>query len=224
MNTCFCVTANNVPVIVLGTVGGVLALVGLFICFCIYVHHRNGRKHGVFICFCVRKKNVSSECGGMKNDYADSGPKEEQSASYAVPNVHGQTTTKTKPKMGPTESQKDPDGTKTAPIVEKAPKASKLQQQTKDVYAQPDKAKKKTKHGPEDSAPIELYAQPAKSNKQKKGQEEYAQVDKDRKKQNLGPQYADLDPSAMKRSTATRAETGVQYSEVNAAQLPPRSE
>jgi hypothetical protein len=160
----------------------------------------------------------------VKNDYAVSGPKEEQSASYAVPNVHGQTTTKTKPKMGPTESQNDPDDTKSTPIGGKAPKASNLQQQTKDVYAQPDKAKKKTKHGPEDSAPIELYAQPAKSNKQKKGQEEYAQVDKDRKKQNLGPQYADLDPSAMKRSTATRAETGVQYSEVNAAQLPPRSE
>jgi hypothetical protein len=102
---------------------------------------------------------------------------------------------------------------------EKAPKA---RNQTENVYSQPDKGKKKTKNGTEDSAPIEFYAQPDKSKKQKEGQEEYTQVDKSRKKQQ-GPQHADLDPSAMKRSTATRAETSVQYSKVRATQLPPRS-
>jgi hypothetical protein len=42
-----CGKSNNVPAIVLGTIGGVLALVGLFVCFCIYEHHRNGRKRNV---------------------------------------------------------------------------------------------------------------------------------------------------------------------------------
>jgi hypothetical protein len=42
-----CKSSNTVPAIVLGTIGGVLALVGLFVCFCIYEHHRNGRKRNV---------------------------------------------------------------------------------------------------------------------------------------------------------------------------------
>jgi hypothetical protein len=42
-----CGKSNNVPAIVLGTIGGVLALVGLFVCFCIYEHHRNGRKRSL---------------------------------------------------------------------------------------------------------------------------------------------------------------------------------
>ena len=132
----------------------------------------------------------------MGNDYAESGPsakqEEQQTVAYATSAaVQSGTTTSGPPVKHKQTEATNPDEIEayaTTAMAQggKAPKADKLQQQqTKDVYAQPDKSKK-TKNGPDASAPIELYAQPDKSKKQKKAQpkrDEYSEIDKDRKKQ-----------------------------------------
>ena len=101
----------------------------------------------------------------------------EPSVSESIAHCSPAAATTTKPHqrcLSESQEQPEPCATTATARGGNPPKGTKLQQQqqqqTKDVYAQPDKFKKKTKNGPDASTPMELYAQPDKSKKQKKEQ------------------------------------------------------